>query len=203
MNEPTTKNKNCPTRRTISRVGMFLILAVLLGAACPLPSSAQTANALEYEVKGAFLVKFGMFVEWPTNHIGSTNMAFLIGILGEDPFGTKVEEALKRESIFGRAIQIKRGRVPTELSGCQIVFINGAPADQSTEWLAAFARLGVLTVSDEANFASRGGMIGFVKEEGKIRFEINQVVTERAGLKLSSKLLQVGKKVDPQRKGPE
>lgn len=157
---------------------------------------AETPGSLEYEVKSAFLVKFGMFVEWPTNTLnGLKRDVFLIGILGDDPFGGRFDEAVKKENVRGRAVQLKRAKNPAELAECQIVFIGASESNRIPELIGALADKGILSVADEPGFASRGGMIGFIKEAGKIRFEINPGAAERAGLKLSSKLLQVGKRV--------
>ena len=147
-------------------------------------------------MKGAFLVKFGMFVEWSSNApTGGDKGVFMIGILGADPFGSRYDELVSKEKVGGRHIQIKRGQTPAELSECQIVFISTSESARLPTVLAEFTGKGVLTVSDEPGFASRGGMIGFIKESGKVRFEINTRAAEQAGLKVSSKLLQVGKRV--------
>lgn len=170
-------------------------LTVCLGGG-GLSAHAQSPASLEYEVKGAFLVKFGMFVEWPTNGL-STNKGgvFTIGILGDDPFGASFDEAVKKETVRGRSVQVKRARKLAELEGCQIVFISASESGRLAEVILELTGKGVLTVADEPGFAARGGMIGFIKDAGKIRFEINPGAAERAGLKLSSKLVQVGKRV--------
>jgi hypothetical protein len=49
----------------------------------------------------------------------------------------------------------------------------------------------VLTVSDMPQFAQRGGMIQFVLEGNRVRFEVNLIATQHAGLTLSSDLLKV------------
>ena len=49
----------------------------------------------------------------------------------------------------------------------------------------------VLTVADTAGFLDHGGIINFVLEGSKVRFEINQEAAERAGIKISSKLLRL------------
>ena len=53
----------------------------------------------------------------------------------------------------------------------------------------------VLLVADVPGFASDGGMIGFVFEEGRIRFEINREALDRAKLKASAKLLKLARLV--------
>jgi hypothetical protein len=49
----------------------------------------------------------------------------------------------------------------------------------------------VLTVSDDAQFLEAGGMIQLREVRGRIRFEINLAGAEKAGLRMSSQLLQL------------
>jgi len=156
---------------------------------------AQESRELEYEVKAAFLLKFAMFVQWPTNTLAADPQApLVVGILGEDPFGVKFDQAVKTEKVNGRTVQIRRARRVAELLDCQIVFICASETPRFPELITAFNKRPILTVADGADFAPRGGMIGFFKEAGKVRFEINPPAIERVGLKASSKLLQVGRR---------
>jgi hypothetical protein len=173
-----------------------VILALLIGWAGA--ARAQEARNLEYEVKAAFLVKFGMFVDWTTNQTATANTApFVIGILGTDPFGTSFDTAIQKEKIGGRPVQLRRGQTPAELGNCHMVFISHSEEKNLAELFSLFAGQGVLTVGESPGFATRGGMIGFVKVEGKIRFEINSPVAERSGLRVSAKLLQLSRPVPP------
>jgi len=168
-------------------------LGLLLLAAT---ARAQEGRELEYEVKAAFLIKFGMFVQWPTNALAADVQApLVVGILGDDPFGGKFDQAVKTEKINGRTIQLRRARRPAELLDCQIVFICASEAPRFAECIAVFRGHAILTVADEAGFAGSDAMIGFFKETGKVRFAINPTAIEAAGLKASSKLLQVGRRM--------
>ena len=130
-----------------------------------------------------------------------TNTPFLIGVLGNDPFGKQFDEAIKQERINGQPVEVRRGRELAELEGCRVIFISASESKRMEELLRQLDGKPVLTVADEPEFAKRGGMIGFIKEGGKVRFEINVAAAERARLKLSAKLLQVGKIVAPGRAG--
>ena len=46
----------------------------------------------------------------------------------------------------------------------------------------------VLTVGESPAFAAAGGAIAFVRQDGKLRFEINISAAERAHLKVSGEL---------------
>ena len=185
--------------KPVSRCGTKCLRAtvlVLLGLLLlPMVARAQESRELEYEVKAAFLLKFAMFVQWPTNALApDPRVPLVVGILGEDPFGAEFDQAIKTATVTGRIVQIRRARQVTELLDCQIVFICASEAPRYAELIAAFNARPILTVADEAGFASHGGMIGFFKEAGKVRFEINPPAIDRVGLKASSKLLQVGRR---------
>ena len=158
---------------------------------------AEETPALEVQVKAAFLIKFGMFAQWPTNGSVTAVVPFKIGVLGKDPFRDFFDQAAQRENIGGRPVQIRRAESAAELADCDIVFIAPSESAKMEQHLAEFEGKPVLTVGDDANFAERGGMIGFIKEAGKVRFEINTRAVEQARIKLSAKLMQVGKVVSP------
>ncbi len=195
-------NSRRPTQACQSWWGRVVVarrsvtLALLMVCLPGVNARAQETRALEYEVKMAFLVKFGMFVEWNTNAPASgISDGFTIGILGQDPFGQTFDEAVKKIKIKEHPVRIFRGQQPGELLGCQIVFICASEAARLGELIRELSGRGILTVADEPGFAGRGGMIGFVKDEGRVRFEINLDGAEKSGLKISSKLLQVGRRV--------
>ncbi len=51
----------------------------------------------------------------------------------------------------------------------------------------------VLTVGDIENFTKAGGVIAFTLEDNRVRFAINVDAAQRAGLKISSKLLSLAR----------
>ena len=85
----------------------------------------------------------------------------------------------------------KRLAAADEASGCRILFISSAKDSQLSEILTALGTSNVLTVSDMTGFTRRGGMIQFVLDRNRVRFEINLAAAQRAGLILSSELLKV------------
>src|ERR1700681_3665474 len=71
------------------------VSVVLLTMATGLLSSqarAQTSN--EYQVKAAFLYNFAKFVDWPAEAFGSSGAPFVIGVVGDDPFGGALDQAI-------------------------------------------------------------------------------------------------------------
>jgi hypothetical protein len=151
---------------------------------------AQTPKPTEYEVEAAYLSNFGRFVEWPARP-GTANDVFNVCVLGPDPFGPLLDAALKNEIINGALMMAKRIATPEEAGGCRIVFLNSPKENQLNATLNTLAAAGALTVSDMANFTRRGGMIQFVLDGNRVRFEINLAAAQRARLTLSSQLLKL------------
>jgi hypothetical protein len=182
-----------PRRSVLSSLpgGLFRLLAVgiasvLLGPSC---LHAQRSSPSEYEVKAAYLYDFGKFVAWPAKVAASDD--FPICVLGQDPFGPTFDATIAGETINGKKVVVNRITKPQDALSCRILFISASEESQLKEILATIDKTSVLTVSDISQFTRRGGMIQFVTDANRVRFEVNVTTAERAGLTLSSQLLKV------------
>jgi len=171
------------------RGGMFGLLTMLVMGVTT--SGAQTLGPREYQIKAAFLYNFAKFIEWPPEAFPSTNTAINLCILGEDPFGDDLEQTVQDKVINGRAMVVQRLKGVQGLKGCHVLFVSASEQKRVSQILESLKGQSVLTVSEMERFAAIGGMINFTLQENKVRFEINVDVTERAGLKVSSKLLKL------------
>jgi hypothetical protein len=151
---------------------------------------AQRSSPGEYEVKAAYLYNFGKFVQWPSNAPADGN-SFPICVLGRDPFGETLDSTTLGESINTKKIVIKRIASAQEAAGCRILFISSSEEGRLREILRALGSTSVLTVSELPHFTRDGGMVQFVMEANRVRFEVNLAVAESASLVLSSQLLKV------------
>jgi hypothetical protein len=156
---------------------------------------SQQSKPNEYQVKAAYLYNFGRFVQWPTKSAVSDDRPFTICVLGQDPFGPVLDSTLAGESLGGKPVMTRRIAKPQEASDCRILFINSKEESRLQEILAELDGAAVLTVSDMPAFSRRGGMIQFVLDGDKVRFEINLTSAEAAKLVLSSELLKVATSV--------
>src|SRR5258708_569261 len=172
-----------------------LTIGALAGMWIPAPGAlqAQPAAPTEYEVKAAFLYNFAKFVEWPSRARPNKGDAFVIGILGQDPFGKDLEDQLNGKAVQDKKLVFIRLSNFQEASGCQVVFISSSKADDLGTILGTLRGPPVLTVSDMDRFVQRGGMVGFPIEDNRVRFNINLAAADQAGLKISSQLLKLAK----------
>ena len=188
-----------PDTTTRVRASLVASLSLAFAASAIFAMAAQVearpADATEYQVKAAYLYNFGKFVAWPEGPDERATRPFAICVLGEDPFGTALDSALGGATIHGSGVVAKRIGKVDEIDDCRILFISSSEMGRLPQVLAGLNKTGVLTVSDIPQFSQRGGMIQFVSDRNKIRFEINVTNAEDAGLRLSSELLKVAVRV--------
>jgi hypothetical protein len=192
---------------------LFVPLVVLLG--CLWVSNAypetKSAQYQEYEVKAAFIYNFLKFVDWPEEKMARSSNQIIIGIVGEDPFGSAVD-IFKDKTVENRNLVIKRfegfrqlkeaaekDKLANEkleaLKTCHLLFICPSERKQVIEIIEFVSKDGVLTVGDVGEVIESGGVIGFAMEDNKIRFDVNLTAAEKTGLKIRSQLLRLAKKV--------
>jgi hypothetical protein len=172
-------------------VTLVVCLTVVM---CVLSSRIQAQASGEYQVKAAFLYNFLKFVDWPAQSFANDSSPFIIGVVGNDTFNSAIDQAVSGKTANGRPIVIKRFASSKTLSYCHILFISPSERDRFRQILGTTGS-GVLTVSETDGFAQIGGIVNFTLVDSKVRFEINQSAAERAGLKISAKLLSLARVV--------
>jgi hypothetical protein len=150
-------------------------------------------ESAEYPLKLAFMYNFAKFVEWPSDSFRSPAAPLAICIVGHNPFSLGVEEELRSRPVGGHSVEFVALKTTDALSECHIVFIPVTEKDQAARIVRSLKGSGALTVGESEGFAERGGVINFTLEGGNVRFEINRLAADRAGLKISSKLLSLAK----------
>lgn len=174
-----------------------LLSAVSILAIC-LGSAAQTST-VEYEVKGAFLLNFAKFVDWPPQAFAGAGDPFTFCIAG-DAFAGALEKVLNAETLNGRRLVVRRIAPADKLQGCQIIYVAASASGQYSQ-ITTLGNAPILTVGETEDFIDSGGMIRFIETGHRIQFQINAAAAERASLKLSSKLLRLAEIVRPKGKG--
>jgi hypothetical protein len=147
-------------------------------------------RAPEYDIKAAYLFNLASFTEWPAQAFPSATAPFRVCVAVPDPFHGSLARTFDGERIAGHPAVVSTVRGTADLAGCHVLFV-GADGDQTGSLLRAAADAPVLTVGETPTFLSRGGIVTFIIESGKVRFTVNERAAERGGLHLSSKVLQV------------
>lgn len=157
-----------------------------------LPSAhALAAPTSEYDVKAVFIYNFAKFVDWPSKVGSEVHWC----ILGRNPFGS-ILDSMKGRAVHERKLEVRFIDSATSMGGCQMVYLSPSIEKNLDKIFAQAHDQGVLLISDSEGYARRGAMINLYLDENKIRFEINLQSIEASGLKVSSKLLSLGKLVN-------
>jgi hypothetical protein len=171
-----------------------LLLTVALLAA---GSARAIAGPSEYQVKAVFLFNFTQFVDWPPQAFPGPDAPFVIGVLGEDPFGPQLDQVVRGEMVNDRPLVIERYRSVAEIRDCNILFIGNTENGHLDEILAALKGRSILTVGDADPRGQRGVMIRLVNENNRIRLRIDVAAAKAGNLTISSKLLRPAEIVGP------
>jgi hypothetical protein len=161
----------------------------------PLVAQDSQPQYQEYHVKAVYLSNLGRFVDWSSRPKTAADEQFEICVLGQDPFGRALDAAVAGENIIGEALVARRLTRAQEALSCRVLFISSSEEGQLPAIMAALGTAPVLTVADVPDFIKRGGMIQFILDANKVKFEINIAVAQRSGLKLSSALLNLARVV--------
>jgi len=200
-----------------SKLYILIVLALALFVVPIVPEArADSARSKEYQIKAAFLYNFIKFVDWPKEKIADSNEPITIGIIGKDPFGNAFVP-LKGRQAKGRKVVVKRikgfeglkkssekdkselDRKIETLRKCHLLFICSSEKERLKYIINTVKYDGVLTIDGMKGFLEFGGIIKFLMEEKKVRFEINVAAAKRAKLKIRSKLLRLAKRVVKER----
>lgn len=168
-----------------------IAVAILIAALLPQSAFAQSEPKGEYALKAVFLYNFCRFIDWPKSAFASPNEPIIIGVIGEDPFGSLLKEAVQGETSRGRAIQIEHYSKPDAIGHCHLLFVSHSEAGRMEKILSSVNGKSVVTVGETDAFLDRGGMIALTADKNRVRLHINPSLLRAASLDVSSKLLRV------------
>ena len=172
-------------KNAYSKIVLFVFLL--------LPAAAG-AQALEHEIKAAFVFKFLSFVEWPAQAFARPETPIAIGVLGAEEVYSELQEIVPGRVVQGRPVTVRGVREGESVNGLHVLYVGrgGGPA---------LVRLGqprsLLTITEWDGALDQGGIINFVRSEGRVRFEVALDTAERRGLRISSRMLAVAHNVRP------
>jgi hypothetical protein len=176
--------------REIRAILSLLTLALAAGGA------RAEAPSREYQAKAALLFQTTQFAEWPAGAFDAAESPFLVGVLGDDPFGPLLDQAMKGQTQKGHPLEVRRYKTLEDLEGCHLLFVGHSEKDRLREILArlgdpAMKKWSTLTVSEEAAFAEQGGILQIEFQDRKVHLRVNVDAAVRVKVRISSQLLKL------------
>jgi hypothetical protein len=173
---------------------LLLAFAMLVApATCHAQGGEVQTN--ERSVMAAYIYRLITYVEWPVSVFPSADAPIVIGVVNADDIATELEQVVRGRTAQDRRLQVRRvaaGEVP---SGVHALFLGGEIAPRILKGAKALTERSVLTITGVEGGIDHGGVINFVRVDGRVRFEVNVGMAEKSGLRLSSRLLTVAMRV--------
>lgn len=168
-----------------------VIAALIAGILVWTGAVSAQRTAEEHELKAAFLFNFARFTEWPIK-----SDALILCVLGKDEV-TVLLDALEGRTVQDLHVHLLHKTEELDLQDCHMLYVALSETGRLAE-ITTMARQthGILTVSDIDGFAVAGGMIEFVNEERRIRFDVNLAAVKESGVQISSKLLRLARRIE-------
>lgn len=175
-----------------------LVLAAAAATALAGLGGPAGAGTLEDSVKAAYLVQFLGYVEWPADHFARADAPFVIGVADADGVFDELQQVLPGRRVAGRPLRAHRVEAADALADVHLLFVGRSLTRLRPSWLATLRQRPVLLVTESSDGpALDGAALNFLLVDGRVRFEASARAAERAGLKLSARLLAVAERVQP------
>jgi hypothetical protein len=173
-----------------------VVAAAALAAAAAWVPAAAAPDASEAEIKAAYLCKFGNYVEWPAGAASAAaGPSFGIAIAGSEAETDVLQRVAVGSNVDGRPIRVRRLAAGDTLLDERIVYVTHSQAARAAELAPAAIERRALLVTEAADPGSPGGMVNFVIEDNRVRFDVDVAEAAAAHLKLSARLLTVARRV--------
>jgi hypothetical protein len=170
-----------------------VLLAVLAAAASHV--QAQRVEATEASVKAAFLFKFAAYVDWPPNSFPTPEAPFAIGVVANEDVANELAKVVAGRQISGHPVTVKRVRDGESFRGLHMVFVGRSAADRLSTLIRAAQLPALLIVTESERGLEAGSAINFVVADDRVGFEVSLDAAERNGLRISSRMLSVARRV--------
>lgn len=170
----------------------FYRVALLVAVVWASSINMLLAQQVDYKYHSVFMYNFTRYVKWPDNAIGNE---FVIGILGKSDITPHLQKMAETKNVSGKPIIIKVYESPSEVSGCQMLFLPERYSKQLAKIRQAVATKPTLIVSEKAGLGKDGSDINFIINNGRWSFELNQASTDMHNLKVSNELSKFAHKI--------
>ncbi len=141
-----------------------------------------------YNYYQIFIYNFAKYIEWPTDKQSGD---FVIGVLGNSPLVEHLNKMASQKKVGDQTIKVIVFQSVNDVKPCHMLFL---PEGKSNSFASLKGKLGgspTLLITEKEGLGKQGSNINFIVVNGKLRFELNKVATEKSNLKVSSDLTKL------------
>lgn len=171
-----------------------LVVCAIAGLAPVLSARAESRD--DRSVRAAYVFNLIKYVEWPT-----AKNELVIGFVGDAATGEVLETLLNGRTSGGRTIRVVPSPSDEDLARCSLLYIAEPDPKEMRRVLQKAKESSVLTIGETDSFARAGGMVALVNPGDHIQIEVNLEATQSAGIRISSRVLNLAVIVGSGQKG--
>jgi hypothetical protein len=172
--------------KTRKQVQIFLAIVILFS------SIRLYAQEINYKIAAIYLYSFTKYIAWPSK---KADDKFVIAVYESSPIIEELKNLTLNKTVNGLPIEIKVINQESELAKCNMLYLPFDKGHQFENFARLSAKNDFLLVTQGKDFAKLGAGINLVMLNGKQKFEVNERLINKAGLKVRSELLPLAIKI--------
>lgn len=177
----------------VKRQGItLLVFAIYFLFAGYVYAEEKPLKLYEQKIKAGLVYNLLKYTTWPPTSAVKAKEQLQVCLFGDDPFDGYLAPLAGRTAQQS-LIFITHVKTLQDITACSVVIIHRSEETRLAELLDFLRRGNVLTISDIAHFALRGGMVEMAKEDDKITLYVNKGAVDRAGLDIPQHMLRLAK----------
>jgi len=147
----------------------------------------SVSYAQKEKYQSLFIYNFTKYIKWPDSYNADK---FVIGVIGNSDVLESLNAMVdsKKKTGTGQSLEVKKYGSVSEIGDCNILFVSENVVDNLGQIESKTNAKPILIVSDSPGMATKGSVINFVEQEGKIKFELNESAALKRHLVVSSSL---------------
>jgi hypothetical protein len=154
----------------------------------------ETAVAVEYKIKAAFLLNFTKFIKLPEESFTGEDQPYKVCVLGRNPIGSALT-AIESRTVGNRKINLQIVDDVQQAGSCHLLFISSSEKNNLINIHETLVDHTIIMVSDIEGFAGSRGIVEFVARGDKLAFKINLSRAREQGLEINSALLNLATEI--------
>jgi len=171
-----------------------LAAALFMFAFASVCGAATTPDDAEYRIKAAFLYHFCNYVKWPAEAFETEDDPLVVGVAAPTSVVDRLQETVNGRLAQGRPVSIRRIQSGDSLDGLHVLYIANRANANVVNLRAANTRA-LLTITESADGLESGGVINFIIEDDRVRFDVAPGIARERDLDISAQLLTVARNI--------
>jgi hypothetical protein len=148
---------------------------------------ASRSFSQDENYQGALIYHFANLFQWPPAN------NYTIGVLGYSPIENVLVQISQTKKVGNSTITIKKCSSVNSITGCNIVFVCNDQLGELTNVVSNARQEKILIITASPGMAGKGAGINFIKQEGKVMYEVNPRNINATGLEVPDVITKMAK----------